>query len=173
MLKISEHFPEIRRRLIEEFWDEVMERIKELDIDNQWDLIVLHPKWQRWWGIHIQKKSWLREGESYTDFLAIRWEDLEYQPFLGLWINPEAKILDYERAYSYASKIECGPGFRSSKNPYWAFWQYAEIDFRRNADLNLILPDKRATLTEDFAQRLWRLAESLEDDLEKMAAMRI
>lgn len=172
-LKVQDHFGMVRNNLLAEFWNLVLEKLKEKSgkEPGKWHAkrnLDLHARWSSLW---LVKEKWRKvvNGESMP--LAISWESLTKDIHYGVWIKNDSKVWDSDRMRKVGKKIAMKHKMESD-NHYWPVKFPHAYNFNSNKNLRHILPSSRDETVEEFAGLLWEIATKFETELDSMFEMR-
>jgi hypothetical protein len=162
--EIYQAFPEVKKTLIEQYWQNVKDELIELTKNTNWKVELSENVFETYSKLRI----WLN---GPNEGFGIVIEKLHGESYHGLWIDVNNKQLDRARIDEYTSKIEVIKGMK--KNNYWLGWTYSGVNFDSIETLKKILPDNRMEFAHEFATMLYKLAEELNNDVLKMSEMKI
>lgn len=175
MSKIASHFPNVKRLLLEEFWQLVKNMLIQRNSDhgNKWQIQLTGAFGLPNSKLMLYKRHWANlDG---VPIIAIAFERMysDDYPFYGLFLNNNIEGFNHEGIREFAANLETAKDFYSRDDKDWPLWLESGVDFKDVNDYVKILPVNRTLLAEDFANKLFQMAMNLESDLEKMSKMKI
>lgn len=154
--EIYHQFPEVRKKLIELFWEDVKKYLAE---KMSWEIKISQ---------HIfETYSTLKVFVDKS--FAVTYEKLHERTYYGLWIDKENENLNRQKIDGFAKNIKALSSMKSSDS--WLGYTYAGPNFNRLETLLRLLPDSREDYAHELANQLFELTEELKDDIQKMSQM--
>ena len=167
MIKVINHFKNVRETLIQEFWDLVYDKLKE-HVDEHmkgWEVGKDKNYFTRYPGIWIYKKEWgispIREELPFV----VSWESMSIDPHYGIWFNKDSKVWDISDSKTHIENCKEARGFK--KHLTWAHLVYSELAFSDKQDLIQILPDAKDDLAKQYSNQLIEIATRFEPRLDE------
>jgi hypothetical protein len=177
LIKIAPYYEKVKKELLSQFWEAVYQKIQAfVKSKDGWQVSKPNDIFERNAHILLYKNSWVPQGEWAS--ISLGWEWLTFsKPFFCLLINHDSKVLDIEKAMREGelliNMVNEKFNFELEGNyGWWAFWQYAEIDFNTDTEFIKILPDNRELLIDSFSNTIINLANFLEKDLDRIAQLK-
>lgn len=174
MCKVVHHYESVKKKLLIEFWNLVMNKLNELNqnTNNKWSIEITGDVSDRRTKILIFKKTWTKEVNKLP-LVAAGYERLAQNnwPFLGLWINNDAKNVDIKSLLDYARKIPEYTEYEDDDDNWWPFWKETELDFSEDEAYLRILPENRNALVDCFAIDLIDFANEFERIMDELILM--
>lgn len=161
--EITQLFPQVRNKLVEEFWKKVTERIaNELDKNSKdkWVVELSEDVFETYSSLFLY----------FSDSIGVAFEKLHGQPYYGVWIDSDNKKLDREKINKYASGLELLEGMNKNSD-YWLGWSLCGANFNTIETLKRILPENSDEYAEELAKLLFDLAVSMKSHIIKMEKM--
>ncbi|OFY91653.1 MAG: hypothetical protein A3K10_10950 [Bacteroidetes bacterium RIFCSPLOWO2_12_FULL_31_6] len=135
--EISELMPEVKERLINEFWDLVVKKLTQLDIKNEWDI---NYEENLFIDIYLKNKNW----DCYFSLF-----DLKKNLFYGVYID---EGLDKSKGYKLLANTDFTLNMKKgSENSNWLYWKLQGENFNSSNTLKNIIPSKREDLVNIIA----------------------
>jgi len=165
--EIHQFFPEVKKKLITDFWNLVSKSLKIKTNDTNWEVEIYDNIFDRY------SKMGLHLDNQYNKDLRVIFERLHGNVYYGLWINKKSTDLNVPKINDYANTIEGLKEIESPNNAYWLGSAYLDQDFQNLHTLESILPDKREILVDEYSNLLFEFAEDFEEEIREMAEMKI
>ena len=168
MYEIAEQLPNIKSKLIDEFWPLVVAELETMCIpdNNKWTVLRLEPTESNISKLMLYKNNWgMVVGEGCPQ-LAVCYERLSNRPFYGPFVHARTIKLDYSKAYKHLRDFDFGEPFRKDNSPFYPFFNFLEPTFLGIEDFISILPSNRQSTCRTTAETLYKLAQTLEGQLD-------
>jgi hypothetical protein len=175
LVKAKEHFPKVKKRLIENFWTKVFEGLKNHYANNQiWvvkkDSNVEHPLSKVY--IYRSDIDWVKSNEL-PPFL-IGWERLSQSyPYYGFWVNEKSEKYDFQKIIEYFrdNKKSIAPEM-DDIDGWWGIWDSPnDINFDKEETLIALLPDRLDETANSFVNNIINLEEKMKVHFEEIIKM--
>lgn len=160
--EIYELFPEVRDKLIEDFWKSVKHRLQKLVNDTIWEVKFWESNFSAWWKLGL----FLNSG---TEDIRVIYEKLQEKPYYGLWLDMETDELDRSKIIDYMSSVEILQHRGGYDGKYWFGREEIGDDFQSYRTLKKILPKNREVTVNEYSQLLYEFAVELSDEVQKMS----
>ena len=163
--EIYQLFPQVKARLIVEFWDLVQKHLKRNTDDSDWvvkaddDYTSTYSKM----GVHLEQDP--------AANIRVIYEKLHGDTYYGVWINCKNESLNIRDWHNYVEKEIEKLDSMSSANEYWLGRSSLDDDFNNIQTLKNILPGKRTKLAKVYAKELLDFADLVKDDIYHMLEM--
>jgi hypothetical protein len=159
--EIYQTYPEVKKKLIEQFWMHVKENLESLYENQDFKIELSENIFDTYSSLSIYKSS--------IPNFAIVFEVLHGETYYGLWINPEDKTLDRIMIDTYCEKIEALRSMK--KNQWWLGYKSIGANFNSIETLKKILPENRMVYAEELAKMMFDLFVALQNDIKLMSKM--
>jgi hypothetical protein len=161
MVKIVEAFKVLKPRLLEEFWQLFIDKLKAALSDEY--VIEKDDNISRTWSkIYVYKKNWLSADDDYISCTSM--QSLTGKVMFGIYTNANSKAYDYSPV---REKVKANENLKGLKNDkWWAAYKYVELDFSRDKDLEMIIPSNRESLASNWALQLADFTRAVSLDLD-------
>jgi hypothetical protein len=182
MAEVARQYQFVRERLLQEFWQGVIDSmkslIKERALEYKVDLTGVNIK-----GISNKRTKILlyhkdvARGSDGIPMIAIAYERMAENnwPFWGLFLNNLSEEYDIEKmrqtAFEFHS-LNFANEFNNDRDLWYPFWSEVDIDFSIDRDFLKILPENRAAFTNELASEAIDLALKCEPLMLKMLEMK-
>lgn len=163
---LYELFPDVRDKLIEEFWRSVEDRLQELTEHTIWGVKFWEGSFSSYWKFGLYVKN------SDTEDIRIIYEKLHEQPYYGLWLNMKSEELDRKRIINFVRNIEDLQQRGGYDGKYWIGKVETDDNFHNIRSLKKILPNSRKEVVKEYSQLLYDFAEELSEEVLKMSEMK-
>lgn len=163
--EIHQLFPQIREKIIDDFWESVELKLEEVTKDREWT-VISHDDY---------KEQYSKLGIYFSsDDIRVIYEALHGQPYLGLWIDRKSEELDLDSIYSFAEdNLHMPEAMKETSNRYWLAQRDVQDDFSSLHTLESMLPGKKDQMAKEYANELYKLAENWKDDIEVILRKRL
>ena len=162
--EISELFPQVKNKLIEEFWKKVNSNLIKMTDSLDWKIDLDEEIFSTYSSLYVGRDKW--KESFYTCY-----EKLHEGVYYGLWFDCDDSTLDANKIRKYSERIECLQETKKSK--HWLGYRLIGENFNSIKTLKKILPDSREDFSNELADFLYRFTEEIKPDIEKMNKMRI
>ncbi len=161
--EIHQKFPQIKDKLIVEFWMRVGEEIKPLIDNAKWEFEldesnILH----KYSGLYI----------NITDIMGVGFGQLAGGTDYGIWIDDNDETLNRERILEYVRTLQ---GLEEwNQSDIWPAYKLLNHDFSEIRTLVEIIPENRDGengTVKEFAKTLFDFAKQYEKEIRKMSKM--
>lgn len=154
-------FPNVRKKLIQDFWNEVKRQIEDGLGENRanWE-VILEENITNWFSKLYIKERKVPILENRLPSFIFCWQRLNQNfPFFGFWINEQTKSYNIEKVSEYVATIH-RENFSEYKeyDEWFLIWDGVE-EFNLSNDQTLlqIVPSVMNEKAKDFADRLLEL----------------
>jgi hypothetical protein len=178
LVKAKEHFPKVKKRLIETLWQKVFVGLKEhydqsqmwlvrkdSNIENALSKVYIYP----------QNIEWVKSNDLPAYFIG--WERLsKSDPYYGFWINEQSQEYSFQTIMEYCRehKKDIAPEMDDPEDgEWWPFWVGLEdLNFDKEETLTLILPHKLDDTVNRFVRNIINIEEKMSEHLPKISKMK-
>ena len=166
-------FPDLRKNLIKQFWEEIMKKKLNEKIKNKWEIKIRGNI-----GTDPSSDYFLSIQLSQYPYVFVGFDSLSEKLRYGLWIYPHGyppdndkkDVLDREKIKTHVSeKIEEPWNHVDENNLFYS--KETDYDFENDHTLKKILPENRDGLAEKFCDIILEFAEKLEKDALEISKM--
>jgi len=131
------------RTMIADFWDELHIRMQKAFPVAQWEITYSKDEEDC---AEIAKPEW-------NSMVTIGFYDLFSHPWIGVWCDSDDKAI--LRGYNdIANELKPSDPRMRRESPSWPGYWHVSADFRKPEGLQLILPEKRASLVDEYLEML-------------------
>lgn len=171
MINVMDQYEMVRKRLIIDFWDEVVQQLNQNDRLPDWEAFFnVHKPFEPYWGIHYTHKSW-RAGD--TCLLSISWEGLHQHANFGVWRNLKSDLMGAPEVWHALREMSCSFGFTKDNNDWWPFWRFSDGQFQDKHFLGEILPENRSSRVSEIVNTTTELALKILEQLPPLVRTRL
>ena len=163
-------FPSVKEKLIQNFWNKVLEKVTEgLQKHPGWEAKLESNIWHQHTKLYIKLKLCHIYDTNHLPSIIFCFQRLgQYAPFIGFWINEQTTEYkkDAIKAYIASKHQEDFPEFKDFDD-WWLVWDEL-TDFNLSIDETLlqIIPTKVEEKAKEFSDRLWDLFERVKPHLD-------
>ena len=160
--EIYQQYPEIKNKLLVEFWNLVKINLECVSKDAAWnvelseDVFYKYSRIDLWTNELIYPRYHALSGKLAIGLLI----DIEHDNFSNL---DRGKIDNYSKSLETLTDIK--------RYPWWLGWAQTNHDFDNIETLKRILPELRDDFANELADELYNFGEELKDDIKKMLKM--
>jgi hypothetical protein len=160
--EIHKLFPEVKNKIIEQFWLAVKDSLEALNKDSGWKIDISENIFETYSSLYIE----------FDENFYVLFEKLHGQTYYGLWINHENKKLDRQQINQFAEKI---PALNNmmKKSHYFLGMNETGANFDDIETLKKILPDNKDDYVHELAKLLFDLAIEVQNDILVMSKMKV
>lgn len=164
IIDIAENFEEIKSPLIYHFWEDIKnECIRLLNDKPEWEVYLSPYSDEEQEDFLIYKKEYLRRNsEDYE--LTISFDNMYYQPWLGLWISKDPTLFNRDQVLKSAKDNKIS-GWRFGSN--YPFYKNLPEDFSDYSGLRKIQPGNRSSLVHQYSHEIVNSIKDLEPFINK------
>lgn len=145
MLKVADHASEVTKKLIEDFWTELKEKIASTlkEEDNDWIVGFSDNMSYRWNKLWVYKRSWC--GEESLPVISVGFEELQPKrlPYIGVHIWNDSKKYNSTVIKENVIALDEEENYDTDSNKYWAIWKTLSFNLWDIDSLKQLLPENR------------------------------
>ncbi len=146
-------FPEIRDKLVREFWDIVYDKLKEFNVEEDW---IIEYDYKDVEFVISKDNNWLV-------YVSIGW--LKENCYYGIYFDGDSSV-NRDKGLTMFNSLRSEKKLRKEKHSFG--WDYFGEDFRNKNSLRKILPLNRHLLAEDYASKIFDFIEAAKEELIKI-----
>lgn len=152
-LEISEMLPDVKNRLLDEFWELVIDTLRELDAEKKWEF-ALDDIW-----IDIYSNA---GGSFYFAFY-----DINNRPWIGIWLEEEGDKL---RGQRILEEMDLMKNLKPAKREEAVAYINHHEKIQSDSFIKSIIPSKRTNTAKEISNWIWDFILEHEEAIIKMNA---
>ena len=172
MAKAHEYYPVVKERLLTEFWETVEKKLHDkFKEDDNWRIDKTSAMNEPSSKLYVYSNEFeLVEHNNLPPFF-FGFENLQYYPYYGIWINRGDDKFDDEKVIKVRSKFNNQKSMMTlgERGEWWLSWRHINgLDLSRESNIVNLLPEEREQKSEMMVEELSKLIESSNKELTRI-----
>jgi len=176
MCKVAFHQPYIKKRLLDEFWQLVQNKlkVKALADEKGYKVKLTGDIKDARTKIMLYKTAWPHYKDQPAVSVAIQRLSANTWPFFGPWINQDNQAAQLDKirgfAISYMETKKLQNEFEKDDDKWFPFFKALDLDFKTDTEFVKILPVNREMTSNDVAEQVWAFTMEFDSYLDKIVS---